>query len=355
MQKIKHKVEKVKQNGLPKFKISSFIFPLIILIAIIVILFNLSELDEIRELFLQAKWYFLVLALCAQILATAFFAASYYYLFKVFKVPDIKFWKVFRFSVTGNFIKFTIPSAGIAGDVWFFKKFRKNGANEGKALLAVLTETFTYYIAFFCLMIVSIIYAYIYLGNIDVYYRYAVLAFGFVVVVIMYLVYRLFKNRDLFHKKLAWITEKIDRLDEKRSHKKRISDMIEDFYCSLGFLKKNKKKLILPILFQCGKFASDALTIWFIFMAFSSYATFMLSLVAFAFGRFLGVLSFMPGGLGAFEGGMVLVLTFLYPLELAISVMLVFRFFSYWLYIPFGILFAKNWKIRKKKKVKKKI
>ena len=139
------------------------------------------------------------------------------------------------------------------------------------------------------------------------------------------------------------MAEKIDKAEDGIRQEDRIKELLNDFYKDLTWLKNNKLKILQPALMQFLKFLSDGLTIFLLFLAFGSLVPIGLGVVAFAFGRLFGLISFIPGGLGAFDASMVLIFNSLgTPLELALSVMLIYRFFSFWIYFPLGLVFYKQ-------------
>ncbi|MBU4360877.1 flippase-like domain-containing protein [Candidatus Parcubacteria bacterium] len=325
------------------YKNKKLFFPILLLIAIIIVLFKFSELREIGQLFKQAKWYWLVLALLSQWLNFSLQANVYRASFKILKMPQMSFLKFIRIGITVIFLNFTIPSLGFAGNIWFLKKLKKQGIKEGKALLVVVIEFLCYYATFFLLLILSLVYLFFKLGHVGYTQKIAVIGFGLITCLVVYILYFFVGQKKRAHKRVVWLAEKIDKAEDGIRQEERIKELLNDFYENFTWLKKNKTKLLRPALMQFLKFLSDGLTIFLIFLAFGSLVPIGLGVVAFAFGRLFGVLSFIPGGVGAFDAAMVLIFNSLgVSFELALSVMLIYRLFSFWIYFPLGLFFYKQ-------------
>lgn len=326
-----------------KIKLGKLIFPLLLFVAVIVVLFNFSEIKEIGRLFAEAKWYWLLAAFGSQFLNFFIQGNVYNYVYKILKFPKIKMVKLMKMGVLAIFLNFTIPSLGIAGFLTFLKILKRDGVKEGRTLLAIMIELLAYYIAFVLLLFLSLIYLFFKLGQIGSVQTIAAIAFVLLVIFVSGFVYWLVHNKKRLEKRLNWFAQKIEIFEEGESNQEKVKEMVDDFHQDFNWLKKNKRKTVGPIALQFIKYLSDGLTIFFIFLAFGVMSPIGLGVVVFALGRLFGLVSFIPGGLGAFEGAMVLIMSSLgYSLEISLSVMLVYRFYSFWLYFPLGLLFYRQ-------------
>ncbi len=330
-------------NGKLKIPFKKLFFPLLFFLVIIIVFLKISELKEIGRLFAQAKWYWLILALGSQIV-TLFLQTSVYQ--KIFHILDIKvfnFWQMIRAAVSLTFLNYTIPSLGFAGNINFVKNLRRRGVSEGTAIMSVIMEFICFYTAFALTIFLSFLYLFFKLGHIG--YTQKIAAGGFVIVLFLVIGITFFflGNKKRAHKRVQWLAEKIDVAENGIREEDRVRELLNDFYTDFDWLKKNKKTIIKPTLIQLVRFLSEGVTIFLVFLAFGKFTPVGLGVVAFALGRMFGLVSFIPGGVGAFEGAMVLIFNSLkIPLELALSVMLIYRFLSYWLYFPAGIICYKH-------------
>jgi uncharacterized protein (TIRG00374 family) len=324
--------------------IKKLFFPVIVLVAVVILFLNFSELREIGRLFSVLKWYWVVLTFVALGLAFLAQAVVYNLILKIFKFKwPGGFGDLLQNVVTIIFLNFTIPSLGFAGNVWFIKRLKKNGMQEGKALMSVLSETACYYIAFFIALTFSVLYLFFSGQGLDVR---QMVGFGGFILVLAALFFggRFFlRDREKARKRICWLADKIDRAEDGKPQKERATEIVDGIYSNFYLVKENIKKFFWPITVQFSKYLIDGLMISLIFLAFGGQVSFFEAVMAFVFGRLFGIVSFIPGGVGAFEGAMVLILnSFGQPLELCLSVVLIYRFFSYWLYFPTGLWFLKR-------------
>lgn len=327
-----------------KISFKKLFFPLLLFVAVVVAFVNFSELQEIGQLFARAKWYWIVVALGSQFLNFFLQANVYRATFKIFGFPHVSLKKLIKAGVMVVFLNYTIPSLGMAGHFNLFRILRKNGIKEGKALLAILVEVFCFYIGFVLVILLSLFYLFFTLGNVGHTQIIAAAGAGAILLTIAIVSYSfLGGKKQRSQKRIAWMIKKFDTPENGESEKDRAEQLLKDFHQDFGWIRKNKKKLIRPATLQFAKFLSDGLTIFLIFLAFGKMVPIGLGVVAFVFGRLFGMLSFIPGGLGAFEGAMVLIFNSLgITLEMALSVMLIYRFYSFWLYFPLGLIFYKQ-------------
>jgi len=312
-------------NGkLPKISIKKLFFPLLVLAAVIFVFFNFSELKEIGRLFAQAKWYWLALAFCSQLLNIIMQGQVYNTIFHVFNFPKLKFSTLFKTVISVVFLNFSIPSLGFAGNIYLVKLLKKIKISEGKGMLSVLVEILCYYAAFILTVVLALAYLFFKLKYIGVAQQVALGVFLCVIIVLGVAIYIFLHDKQKAHSRVKWFAQKTRQVEDGIDPDEWVADVLGDFYEHGRKIKYNKRKVILPVVLQVIKFLTDALTIYLIFLAFGTIPPIGLPLVAFALGRLFGLVSFIPGGVGAFEGAMVLVFNSLgMPLELALSVMLV--------------------------------
>ena len=330
-------------NGKPyTINLKKFIFPVLFLIIIMIIFFKVSELKEIGRLFLQMKWYLLAVILLSQIINLGLQSGTYYNIFKILKFPHINFFKLMRITLVMIFLDFTIPSYGIAGNIYMLKFLTKRGHKEGKVLMMIVLQLITYYISLISLIIVTLTYFFIKTNHLGLFQIIVAIGFVSLFVAVYFIVKYLLGNREKAPKRMTWIAKKALKLKDGEELTTRINLFLKDFYKDLDWIKHNKKIMIKPIIIQFTKFLSDGLTVFLIFLALGHLATYGVSLSTFAFGKLFGLITFIPGGFGATEGSMTLTSNALgIGLELSITAMLIYRFFSYWLYFPFGLVFYK--------------
>ncbi len=325
------------------FKISfkKLFFPLLIFLIIVIILLKFSELRKIGRLFMQIRWYWLILVLIAQFINLSIKTAVYKKILNVLKFPHINFFEFTRISLVVIFLNSTIPSYGFAGNIYLIKLLNKKfGFKEGKILMMIILELISYYFSLILLITTALIYIFIKIHRLN--YLSIITAVGFILLcfLVAFILYFLLGNRQKAPKKASWFIKRIYKAEDGISPEKKAEILLKEFYQNVDWLKQHKRQIFIPILLQFVKFLSDGLTIFIIFLAFGALTSYGISLTTYALGQLFGLASLIPGGMGAFEGAMTLTSNSLgVTLELSIAVMLIYRFFSYWLYFPLGLIF----------------
>lgn len=326
-----------------KISLKKLFFPLLIFLIVVIILLKFSELKEIGRLFAQIKWYWLILVFLAQIINLCLYTGVYKKIFELLKLPPLNFFHLIKISLANNFLNLTIPSYGLAGNIYLIKLLKKYGFKEGRVLMMIILQLVSCYLSLIILITFALIYVFIkihYLGFLPI-----ITTVGFIIFLlfIVWMLHFWLGKKEKAHKRVLWFYKKFYNAHENISPEEKVKKFLADFYEDVGWLKHHKKQLIGPVLIQFIKLLSDGLTVFLIFLAFGALTTYGISLTTFAFGQLFGLISFIPGGIGAFEGAMTLTAKSLgITLELSITVMLIYRLFSYWLYFPLGLIFYKQ-------------
>lgn len=95
--------------------------------------------------------------------------------------------------------------------------------------------------------------------------------------------------------------------------------------------------------FQLCVFVCDAATLWCAMRAIGGHVTLPVAFTAYVIGSVIGMISFLPGGVGGFEAGMVATLTICgAPLGAAVTATLLVRGFTLWLPLVPGLYFTQH-------------
>jgi len=330
-----------------KLSLSKLFFPFLIFVLVVLVFLKFSELREIGRLFAQIKWYWLIAVVGAQFLNLILQTNVYHRILDILKMPKIKFWEFLKISLTVIFLNFTIPSYGFAGNIYLVKLLKKKfNFQEGRSLMIIILQLISFYLSLVILIIITLIYMFIQIGRLELIPLIAGIAFVTLCLVVFLVLRFWFANREKAPKRVAWFAKRFYKFDSEGDNlpfEARVRIFLNEFYSDLDWLKDNKRKLIRPILIQLFKFFSDGLTVFVIFLAFGHLISYGISLSTYALGQLIGLVSFVPGGIGFFEGAMALTSKSLgVSLELSVTVMLIYRFFSYWLYFPVGLIFYRK-------------
>ncbi len=326
-----------------KFSFKKLLFPIILLVAIIIAFLNFSELKEIWRLFREANGWWLLAALGSQIIAFLLQGWVYYNIFELLGFKALNLFQVLRASVTVIFLNFTIPSLGFAGNIYFLKILKKCGMKEGCGLLTILMEFLCFYLSFIVLLIISFAYLFFHFHALGRAQLAAIGGFVAFLIILCLIIYFWLGNKKRARKRILWFAKKIRYINDGDDENKWIDNLLHEFYHQLKQLKHKKTVLLWILSWQFIRFLWDSVTIYVLFLAFNVHVPFGLAILAPNIARLFGLLSFIPGGVGTYEGSLVLILNSLgIKLELSLAIMLLYRFFSYWLYFPLGLTFFRQ-------------
>ena len=326
-----------------KIGVKGLFFPLILFIVVVIIFLKFSELKSIGQLFQRANLLWLLAALCSQVIGFLLQGLVYYKIFDLLDFHKFKFLKLLKAAVTIVFLNFTIPSLGFAGNIYFLKILKKYDLPEGKGLLTIILEFVCFYLSFILLLIISFGFLFFKLHVLGRTQAYAILGFAGILTLIAFMLHFWLGNKEKAKKRVSWFANKINYNSADVKNELWIGELLTVFYQDVKLLKQKKARMAKIVFFQFCRFLWDSVTIYLLFLSFGVSVPISLTIIAPNIGRLFGLLTFIPGGIGTFESSMVLVFNSLgITLELAFAVMMLYRFFSYWLYFPLGLIFYRQ-------------
>lgn len=325
-----------------KIGFKKFIFPILLLVIVVVVSLKFSEFKIMLKLFREAKWWWVILALGAIFLNYVSMSLTYRYLLNILDYP-FRLARLIKSTVVILFLNQAVPSLSFAGNIFFLNLLRKHKIQEGYGMMVITLEFICYYIDFILIIFFALSYL-AFRGSVTHLEIVALLIFsGILVFVIAMLRFWLLSKKNA-KRRLRWLLEKFNYFGNEDWQKEDLAEhFVEEFRESAQIVKKKKLQILVPLTFQLGKFLFDALAIYFIFLAFNFHLNPVAVLSGYIISRLFGVVSFLPGGIGAVEGGLVLTYTSLgAPLEVAFAVSMIFRFFSFWLPLPIGVFIYRH-------------
>lgn len=283
-----------------------------------------SELSRIKDLLLGMSPTWLLLALATQAMTYAFNAWIITALLKG-KTGTAGFGSLFKISIVFIFVNQLLPSGGISGNGYVFNELVKRKVEPAKAFKTLILETLCYYIAFLFLLGVY----YLLYGFQKPSVNYTVLT-GFVFFSLLgALIITASRQRLLAwltHKlsRFAWIRKRIDKLDPALLH-----DGQALF----------QKQAIYGVILQISILLLDTLTVYALVRGLGATMSYELLSFAFLLTVVIGSVPTTPGSLIAYESAMTYFFHLLgLPLASALTLTLLFRFFTFWLPLPIGLL-----------------
>lgn len=328
----------------PKFSFAMLFFYLLIVALGVFIYLNFTQFKTFLGYLRQISPLWLVLALFTQIITYVFVAMIFSYLMKHFGCKNqISRFDLFKSAIVSFTLTNLIPTVGISGQAYLVYFFQKKNLSKNISFLIAVLETLTYFSAHVLFSIYLVFY--LFFSNIKlggILFTVSILGiFGFIFMDILVLsltskkIMLFFEKHSKHNRLVGFFWKRLHIVEEQFTH--------DEWESPFEFIKKQKQNLFRPLLFQILIFIADALTIIFLFRGFNFPINFWTALAGFVLTKIVSMVSFSPGGLVFFEGAMILFFSsFGIAGQLVLIVTLIFRFLSFLLPLPFGLVFYRQ-------------
>lgn len=334
-----HKPLDLFKNPL-KFNLKNIIVLILLLIGLYLLLPKLVGLEQAIFLLSRINKFYLVLAIVAKIIS--FIGATWLLGIIFLRLGDkINFWIRFRLSSISAFTMHFLP-IGAAGSAAFeYSYLHKRKVDPGSILLMWILRLVFNYSGFIIIFLISLVLV----------PTYPSLSFSpkiispiiliLILSTIFYTVF-LYKHREKFlltWKKLFTLINKVlIRFKQRPIPQEKQIEIFEDIYQGIGLFGQKKRSSIYAILSAIIYWLGDIACLYFVFLSFGFSIGLGILIFGYCVATLLGNLSFIPGGMGVTEGTMVLIFSSLgVEPTVALTAVLVFRLFSFWMWIPIGL------------------
>jgi uncharacterized protein (TIRG00374 family) len=326
----------------PKTKLMVWAFAFFIWMFVIVVALGFMGMDEsVRELSqLDFKW--VAAAFVTFLFSLVVYGLNWTMLIRFLKMP-VRIGTVFKAMMIGLFVDNILPTIAPGGEFMMgYLIHRDSGEPLSKALASVVIQMVSWFVGFiaFAVVIISML---LYMGAISFELMVAVtfflIIFSAILGVIVYLAIdlkacekfilvfsgKIFAIATIFTKK---------RFDERG--KQWIIKVIREFHHSIASFAVRK----WVIVFSCANLAFHhflaALSLFFVVLAFNVYLPFELVALLLVLTVLSSMLTFLPGGIGAFEIVGITLLSFETSVITATLILGVYRLIQYWFVVFAG-------------------
>lgn len=321
----------ILQTKSEKIRIPGFMLALGILIMIALVVFaiiHFSEAEKFVQLLSRAEPKWLVLALILQ-MGTCFCAGCIWDMVVKTTGYQAPLSALARLSVEKLSIDQLLPTGGVSGNLMVIQTMKRLGLPDWLAIEAMLVDIFSHYIAYGIMAVLALIILW-FNHSITRVICYLVAIFTIIVIVVPTSIFWLFTHRN--SKLPSWLL--------RFKFITNISETVKLF---------SPERILLPELLgwttilNMAIFFLDAATLWTMMRITNYPARIISAFVAIVISTIAGTVSFLPGGMGGFEAGSVMVLIlFKVPIEVALTSTLLLRGFTLWIPLIPGILLARN-------------
>jgi hypothetical protein len=317
-----------------------FIFAIVLLLGVIYVIAQFSEVEAILETFRHGDWRYLMLAVCVEFLWLVNVAFSYKYIFRITGIQE-KMEKMLLLGAAANFANVVAPTAGMSGMAVFISEARRRGYSTGRATVGgVLYVLFDYAGFLFILAFgLLVLFRRNSLGVAEIIATSILLTAAIVLGSLLYLGTRSGQRLGDF---LAKGTRFVNRIVKPFIHRQYLSEERAYEFAfeasdALKSLEHRRLNLFIPFGLAVTSKILLMVILLLMFIAFEVPLSPGTLVAGFSLGYLFLIVSPTPAGIGFVEGGLTLALGSLgVPLGQAAVVALSYRGITFWLPLAFG-------------------
>ena len=332
-------VEKEKWMKI-KINLKSIIIFILVAIGIYFLIPKIVGAQEALKLILQVKKIYLILAIIFEFIS--YIGAAWLLGIILSRLQyNIHFWDRFRISSIAAFAIHFFPVGTFGEGATDYYFLRKRKVEAGSILIMWALRIIMTYVAFLMIFLLGLV-----LVPTAPHLPFSpklvsLILFGILVLGVSYMIY-LYRHKEKF--RVAWgkflrfadfFASKIRR---RQISKEKEAELFEDIYRGIGLFGKKKRSTIFAIIAGLIYWLGDITCFYFVFLSFGYKIYWGILIFGYGVASLVGMISFIPGGLGVTEASLALMYSGLgVPSNLALMSILVFRLFSFWIWIPIGL------------------
>jgi hypothetical protein len=317
-----------------------FIFAIVILLAVLFVIVQFSEVEAILNTFSHGDWRYLLLAISIEALWMVNVAISYKYIFRITGIQE-KMGKMLILGAAANFVNVVAPTAGMSGMAVFISEARRRGYSTGRATVGGVLYVLFDYAGFLFILAFGLI-VLIRRNNLNIAEIIATLLLLTAAMVFSFLLYLGTRSGQRLGDFLARGTRFLNKIIKPFIHRQYLSEdrALEFAYEASDALKALEHKrinLVIPFLLAVSSKLLLMVILLLSFVAFEVPLTPGTLVAGFSLGYLFLIVSPTPAGIGFVEGGLTLSLSSLgVPLGQAAVIALSYRGVTFWLPLAFG-------------------
>lgn len=260
---------------------------------------------------------------------------------------DVPFGTMLRITFVANTVNYIVSTGGLSGLAVRLYFFVRLGMPSGTAVIVALVQTFitnSVLLIFVAVGFVLLMQSHE-LEGATLWMTEALLAI-FVVAAVLPLL--LLVNRQVRRRTIFWIAEAVNTimhrfLPNRKPARVRIWRFQRNLNRGFEFILSRKRQMIAPLVWIFLDWAITLMILHTAFIAVRHPVPPTFTVVGFAVGIILSLISFVPAGLGVMEGGMAAVFAGLgVPFEVAVVAALVFRLTYYIMPLVVSVFFFRG-------------
>lgn len=312
---------------------------------------NLAVIQKTLNVTTSSLTIWIILAFLLGLFSYLFIIKSDQKSFEMVKVT-IPFRRMVRLNLSALATNTLIPSVGVSGGLVFVEDSKDHGYSPSAAVAGHILYILADYSAITILLVSSLLYLLftktLMTSTIIPAGIFLLLTAGFYL-----LLYLSARDSKIAKKILGMVLVPVYWLINFFTKKKNDShEAVHNFFAELTYasqvIKRAPQKLVTSISWALGNHLVKLFTLYLLFYSFGYLIKPSILLAGYIIGIVVLIISPTPSGIGFVEGSMVLVFVALgVPRELATTVTLIFRGFSFWLPFFVGLFLLQTNRIKK--------
>jgi len=320
----------------------NFIFAVGLLLGVIFLASNFTEVEQITVTLQRGDWRFILLSVLLVLIWLVNMAASFKTIFHVIGTEE-SLGRLLVLTTAATFINVIAPSGGIGGMSVFIAEARQKGKTGARALVAGALFVIFDYLGLFALLGLGLIVLFRrnILGGTEIT---ASIILFFMFTGMSLLLYLGFKSEQALADALAWIARAGNRLLKPFRRRKEFSEegarsIAHDAVGGLNELRNRPLELIYPLLLALSNKLILLLIFFLTFKAFQVPASIGTLIAGTSLSHLFLIVSPTPYGLGIVEGILTLVLRSMYiPVSDALVITIAYRGVIFWVPLILGAI-----------------
>lgn len=318
----------------------TIIIILVVFIGMVLLAPRIAGLEEALVLLTKVRKPFILLALLFEFVSYCGAAALLGVILSRLNFK-VRFWDRFRIGSIAAFSIHFLPIGTVGEGALDYYFLRRKKVSSGAILLTLVLRVIVTYGAFLLVLLSGLLWvpaagAGTLAPKVAFLTIFILILAGVIYMILLYRNKEGFKKFWLrFYRATRYLSKKISKKDVSR---KRFLGIFEEIYAGMGLFGTKKRFSFLALLFGLVYWLGDIFCFYFVFMSFGYQINFGVLVLGYSIATLAGIISFIPGGFGVTEGSMGLVFaSFGIPLAVSVTSIIIFRLFSFWIWIPIGL------------------
>lgn len=320
--------EKRPTQQLVRGRWQRWVFPVLLVGALIVAVLHFGDLKKFAELLSKARPAWLAVALSLQA-ATYWFLSAQWWLALKFAGSPLSMKELLPLTITKLFADQVVPTAGMSGNVLLVDRLCARKVPRENAVAATILAIIAYYLSYAVSAVAAVALLW-WRGKLSL------LLLGIAVL--------LLAVAAGIPAAVLWLRDKGERALpgwlRKRPSVRQMAELVGE---APRELVRDRRLIVEMALLNLGVFVADALTMMACLLAVGEAARFGAAFVAFAMASIVVTLGPVPLGLGSFEATSVGTLRLMgVGFEAAFAATLLYRGFALWLPLALGMVLSRR-------------